>query len=348
MSLRWSRVCIESVAHVLPDERVTTASIEARLDPVYRRLGIPQGQLEALTGIHERRFWPVAPRMGERAAEAGRRALEAVGFPGAELGALLYGGVCKDQLEPATACAAAELLGVRGRAIVADVGNACLGMMSAIVQVANQIELGQIRAGLVVSSESAREIVDTTVERMLREPTMETFKSTLATMTGGSAASAVLLVDRSISRAGHLLVGGASIAAPEHNGLCRWGPPAGLLGETHNRMDTDAAKVLQHGVPLGALTWDTFLPTVGWHPADVDKVICHQVGEANRTAILGTLGLDVAKDFSTYPWLGNTGSCAVPVTLSLAAQEGFLRRGDRTALLGIGSGLNCLMLGVQW
>ena len=60
------------------------------------------------------------------------------------------------------------------------------------------------------------------------------------------------------------------------------------------------------------------------------------------------LGLDLARDFSTFETLGNTGSVALPATLALAAEAGAVKAGDRVALLGIGSGLNCLMLALEW
>ena len=123
-------------------------------------------------------------------------------------------------------------------------------------------------------------------------------------------------------------------------------------------VDAAAVKVAQ---ARGAIVWDvraTPLYRKGHIPGavsigDAGGVLRNPVTEdfietAQIETILGNAGIDPAKDFSTYPWLGNTGSCAVPVTLSLAVQEGFVRAGDRTALLGIGSGLNCLMLGVQW
>jgi 3-oxoacyl-[acyl-carrier-protein] synthase-3 len=46
--------------------------------------------------------------------------------------------------------------------------------------------------------------------------------------------------------------------------------------------------------------------------------------------------------------LGNTGAASLPSTFALGAESGFLKSGDRVALLGIGSGLNCLMLGAEW
>jgi 3-oxoacyl-[acyl-carrier-protein] synthase-3 len=54
------------------------------------------------------------------------------------------------------------------------------------------------------------------------------------------------------------------------------------------------------------------------------------------------LELDLEKDFSTFPFLGNTGSVALPLTLSLAAEQNILH--GETALLGIGSGVSSLMM----
>ena len=58
--------------------------------------------------------------------------------------------------------------------------------------------------------------------------------------------------------------------------------------------------------------------------------------------------IPVSRDFSTFEHLGNIGTVSLPLTAALAEERGFLTPGDRVALLGIGSGLNCLMLGVEW
>jgi acyl-CoA:acyl-CoA alkyltransferase len=54
------------------------------------------------------------------------------------------------------------------------------------------------------------------------------------------------------------------------------------------------------------------------------------------------------KDFSTFEYLGNMGTVSVPITAALADERDFLETGDRVAFLGIGSGLNCMMLGIEW
>ena len=64
--------------------------------------------------------------------------------------------------------------------------------------------------------------------------------------------------------------------------------------------------------------------------------------------MLESLRLNVAHDFATLHWLGNTGSVAAPITLAIACNQGMIRPQDRLALLGIGSGINCLMLGLHW
>jgi 3-oxoacyl-[acyl-carrier-protein] synthase-3 len=256
--------------------------------------------------------------------------------------------VCRQGLEPATACAVAQGLGVSGSATVLDLSNACLGVLNGCLMIGNMIELGQIKAGLVVSCESAREITDATIDRMLALGTLDCFKVSLATLTGGSGAVALLLLDAESSLGGarHRLAGGVLRAAPEHHRLCYWGPDRsnghGVI------METDAAEVLKHGVVLGGETWRDLLTALEWTPGDVTKVICHQVGGGHRSAMLAALGVSEDKDYSTYEHLGNSGTVALPLAAALADERGFLESEDRVAFLGIGSGLNCLMLGWEW
>jgi len=113
-------------------------------------------------------------------------------------------------------------------------------------------------------------------------------------------------------------------------------------------MATDSVAVLKHGAKLGVRTWGAFLGKMGWARDQVDKVICHQVGEGHRDTILKELGIAPEKDFSTYKYLGNIGTVSLPITAAIAEQRKFLQPGDRVSFLGIGSGLNCLMLGWEW
>jgi 3-oxoacyl-[acyl-carrier-protein] synthase-3 len=72
------------------------------------------------------------------------------------------------------------------------------------------------------------------------------------------------------------------------------------------------------------------------------------VGAAHRKLLFERLGLSETLDFGTFETLGNTGAAALPLTMALAAESGQFKAGDRIAMLGIGSGINCQMIGVQW
>jgi 3-oxoacyl-[acyl-carrier-protein] synthase-3 len=348
LNMRWLDVCIDAMGYELAPNVITSKNLEKRLTPLYEALHLQPGQLEALTGIRERRFWDQGVSVADVAVLAGKKALANSSIPPEEIGMLIYGGVCRDNLEPATACKVAYELGISSKSTIFDLSNACLGILNGMVQVANAISLGQIRAGLILSAESSRQIVESTIERMLTSGDMETFKETIATLTGGSGAVAVLLTHKDDSKNGHMLIGGAVRNATVHHGLCTWGPDSGIPASMPLIMRTDSVHVLKHGVTLGMATFTDFRQNLELAPHEPDKIICHQVGSAHQKTILRCLGIDPKKDFVTYPYLGNIGTVSLPITAAIAEERGFLSKGDLVGFLGIGSGLNCIMLGVRW
>lgn len=344
--IQYSNVHIAGFGYELAPNVVDSQDLEERLAPLYDRLHLKKGQLEAITGIYERRFWDPGMKMWEGAAAAGKKALESTGVRPSEIGVLIYGGVCRDNLEPATACAVAHELGLSQDTRIFDLSNACLGALNGMIQIANAIELGQIQAGMVVACESARAIVELTIERLLQTREMGLFKDAIATLTGGSGAVAVILTGAELSPGGHQLLGGVVKNASRFHGLCLWGPDAGKAVDGQEVMKTDSVGVLKNGVALGILTYEAFKAQMGWQAPD--KVICHQVGAAHQKTILDSVGIPLEKDFPTYPFLGNIGSVSLPITAAIAHEREFLQKADRVGFFGIGSGLNCMMLGVRW
>jgi 3-oxoacyl-[acyl-carrier-protein] synthase-3 len=344
----YSRVYIDSFGYELPPNVVTSDDLEKRLEPLYDKLHFQKGQLEAITGIRERRFWDPGFTMHEGAIKAGQKAIEASSISRESIGMLIYGGVCRDNLEPATACAVSHGLALTPGTQIYDVSNACLGVLNGMIQVANAIELGHIKAGLVVSCESARQIIDITIDRLLETKDMDIFKKTIATLTGGSGAVAVLLTDESLSDLGHRLMGGVSRSAAEHHKLCWWGPDTGIPGSGRHIMETDSVGVLKNGVILGIETYKDFKQELSLSEDQPDKIICHQVGATHQKSILDSIGIPKEKDFTTFQHLGNIGTVSLPITAAIASEREFLKQNDLVGFFGIGSGLNCLMLAVRW
>ena len=348
--MRYSHVCVEAVTCTLPPHVVSSDDIERQLAPVYERLGLPAGRLELMTGIRERRFFDPGTLPGQISGQTAANAIEASGIDRQNLGALVHGSVCRDQMEPATACSVHHAAGLPGDALVLDISNACLGLLNGMIHVADMIELGRIRAGVVVGTEIGRPLVEGTIASLLSDPTLtrQDVKPAFASLTIGSGSAAIVLCHRELSRRGNRLIGGSVLAETSHHELCAGGVQAQLHGDDRPRMQTDSEALLHAGIDVAQRNWTRFLTSVGWNPNDVQKTFTHQVGRAHRKLLLESLDLDPAIDFPTVEWYGNTGAVALPMAAALGIDSGHLQSGDRVALLGIGSGLNSIMLGIDW
>jgi 3-oxoacyl-[acyl-carrier-protein] synthase-3 len=303
------------VAHLLPEQVVTSEELEERLGPLYDRLRLRVGRLELMTGIRERRFWPAGTRPSGIAAAAAERALERAGVDRERLGLLIHASVCRDFLEPATATVVHAELGLPPHCAAFDLSNACLGFVHAMTVAAGQIERGDIDAALIVAGEDGGPLVEATLRDLVarEDLTRDGIKPAFASLTIGAH-------------------------------LCQGDTVAGAAGPL---METDSEALLVAGCDLAARTWPAFLDTLGWQREDVDRVVTHQVGTAHRRALLNAIGVPEELDHPTVEWLGNMGSVSLPATWSLAREAGAIGDGQRTAWLGIGSGLQCLMVGVE-
>jgi 3-oxoacyl-[acyl-carrier-protein] synthase III len=348
--MRFQNVCLEAFAYTVPEEVVTSDQIEAWLEPLYTRLRLPEGRLELMTGIAARRFWAPGTFPSEKSAQTARKAIRTAGIDQRDVGALIHGSVCRDFLEPATACIVHRRLRLSRQCMVYDVSNACLGIMDGIVQAANMIELGQIRAAVVVGTESSRSLVETTVGRLNHDTALsrDDVKRAMASLTIGSASAAVVLVDRRLSRTGNRLLGGIARASSNWCYLCHSGRDEAGGDEMRPLMSTDSETLLHEGIQAAHAAFAEFLDTTGWHASEIDKTFCHQVTRRHHRRFFETVGLDSRINYSTLEWLGNTGAVALPLTAALGIENDHVQKGDHVALLGAASGINVLMLAVDW
>ncbi len=348
--MRYQHVCLEAIVTNPPEEVVTSVEIESRLAPVYEKLRLPEGRLELMTGIRERRFYQRGTLPGTISAATVQKGLNAAKIAPELCQALIHGSVCRDQMEPATAAAVHAAAGLPKNSLVIDVSNACLGILNGAVIIADMIELGRIKAGIVVGTEIGRPLVEATIDKLNNDPsvTRKSFKLDFASLTIGSGSAAIVLCHDSISKTGNRLLGGACRADTSHANLCEGGVDAGETNDHRPLMSTDSEALLYAGVDLAQETWEKTKSVLGWTNDDVTKTFTHQVGKAHRSLLLEKLNLSPELDFPTVEVMGNTGSAALPTAAALGIEAGFVSAGDRIALLGIGSGLNSIMLGVEW
>lgn len=344
--MKYSRVCLHSFGYELPPNIVTSADIEQQLAPVYERLKLPEGRLELMSGIRSRRFWDAGTKPSEGAALAARKALTASGLSADEVDFLVFTSVSRDMLEPATASFVHRSLGLPEDCQIFDISNACLGFLNGMVVLANMIELGQARCGLVVASETAEELLRSTVQQLLNDETLtrKTIKPAFASLTIGSGAVALVMSDRKTHDSGHRLIGGACRANTKHNDLCQ----GGQNSEQETLMSTDSELLLEKGIETANMCWQGFIEATGWDKDSIRRFFCHQVGQAHARQLFAALEIDPARNFETLDVLGNVGSVSAPITMAMGIEKGRLKQGQRAALLGIGSGINSVMLGIEW
>lgn len=344
--MRYTTVCLHDFGYELPPVVLTSTAIEDRLQPLYKRLKLPAGRLELMTGIRTRRLWQPGTRPSKGAAAAGAAAIAAAGVEADDLGCLLFTSVSRDMMEPATASFVHSTLGLPPSCLLFDISNACLGFLDGMIMLANMIELGQVQAGLLVAGETAEDLIESTLRYLLADAslTRKSIKPLFASLTIGSGAVALVMTSRSFKDSGHYLRGGACRANTAHNDLCQGGQNAeqGIL------MSTDSEQLLEKGIKTAAGCWQAFLAEMGWQKNTIDRFFCHQVGRAHAQMLFETLELEPAKNFETLPMLGNVGSVSAPITMAMGIEQKALIRGQRAAILGIGSGINSLMLGIDW
>ena len=343
--MHFESVAIESLDYVLPETVLTSDALEAELEAVYQRLKLPLGRLELMTGIRERRFWPSNFKASEASALAGEKLLSRTGTDRNTIDLLIHSGVCRDRLEPATASYVHNQLGLSSNAQIFDLSNACLGFLNGLIVAASMIESGQINRALICSGENGRPLMDHTIQA-LQDPTLtrKTIKPYFANLTIGAGSVAALVSRKDLLEHTPLSIQSAAIATDtQHNHLCEGDSSGDALA-----MLTDSEALLEAGIQLAQTAWHSFSAVSGWTAETPDRIITHQVGKAHTRALFKALGFDLEKDYSTFEFLGNVGSVSCPITLAHAIENGSFRPGQKAALLGIGSGLSSLMIGLDW
>ncbi|PID74299.1 MAG: 3-oxoacyl-ACP synthase III [Deltaproteobacteria bacterium] len=343
--MEYNNVCLDTLAYELAPRVISSEEIEKRLAPLYQRLGLRTGRLELMSGIQTRRLWKPGTRPSQAATMAGEKALVQSDIDPKEINCLIFCSVSKDMLEPATAAFVHRNLGLSSSALLFDVSNACLGFLDGMILLANMIELGQVDNGLIVSGETAEELLESTLALLVSDTslTRKTIKPAFASLTIGSGAIAAYIRKTEPVEKGIRLVHGTWQANTQHNDLCRGGQEY-----KSTLMTTDSEELLHRGVETALATWRRFSEKKGWTADEIDNFFCHQVGSAHAKLLFETLGLPPEKNYETLRHLGNVGSVSAPITMAMAIEHGVFIPGNKGALLGIGSGINTMMLGVEW
>lgn len=353
-NVRFNNVCIESLAFNRPPIRVTTNEIEDRLADVYKKFKVPIGTLEKLSGIQARHFFEKGTPPSEIATGAAKTALERCEIEAKDLGAVFNCSVTRDYFEPATSILVHKNIGCKEEVMGLDITNACIGFSNGMMLMANLIESGVIKAGLITSGENMAPITDTTFDKILgpegENLTRGQFAKMLPTFTLGSGGVAMVMCHRDISVHKHRYFASHARSASQHADLCIGNgdfcfmQPEGL----DPLMETDSKLLISSAAKLGARAWPNFSELTSWSAEDLDHIVCHQVGKQVNESFYGSQGLPHDREHVVYPEFGNLVSAAMPSAFADAAEQNKYMTGDKILLTAYGSGLNTVFSGVIW
>lgn len=341
---------IAAIAHRIPSRQVDNAELvrlvldrnAGRYDEAgLSRLGERLQEYFLQTGVRSR-FWRGE---GEKAVtlglEAGAKALQEAGVRPEDVDLLLYVGVGRGWIEPAMANLFLAELGL-SKATGFDVVDACASWLRALDIAAGFIQTGRARKVLILNCEcNVEEHCDFVV------PDMQSLEYLLPGCTIGEAVTATLITDETPQAEYRALfrTWGA------YHGLCR----IPLPNQDQYRLRTEdgrheAHKFYAYGTRLIRVTMrklvDTYRADPYFRALRPDICFGHFVSEAVTTEGERLLGLRPGLTYRSGSRYGNTVSASLPLAMSLAVQDGSLRRGQTVLFLvgsaGISVGLGAL------
>jgi 3-oxoacyl-[acyl-carrier-protein] synthase-3 len=309
-----------ALGHYAPERRVTNAEIEARL-------GLEAGWTERRTGIRERRFAAPDEALSDIAVKAGEQALSRAEFDRSRIGLLVLATSTPDHLLPPSAPLVACRLGLNAGAI--DMAGACGGFLYALTFADGYVKSQGVPALVIAANILSRRL-------NLDDP-----KSAVLF---GDAAGAALLVPDEGSHSGvrgvHLSSDGSAydlIKIPAGGSRQPFAP--GLAADATLMQISNGRAVFTRAVSMMVHAAKTALARAGLTLSDIDRFVPHQANSRIIGAVQRSLGVPDETLVSTVALYGNSSAATIPFSLSMAAEERALARGERLLLCAAGAGL---------
>ena len=324
-------VALRGVGAYLPERRVTGAEVEARIREASPRCRVPNGIIELVSGVRERRFADDGVHASDLAAGAARAALDRTETDPAAIDLLIFAAASQDLAEPATANIVQEKVGTA--AAVFDLKNACNSFLNAVQVAEGLILTGPYRTVLVATGE--------TPSRAIRwdAPTREDLRLNLPGYTLGDGGAAAILARSDDGR---------GIFYRHFHTVSRFWPAATLpgggsmhpRGDEHTYIRGDGAALKAAFAELGPDILHRALRETGTTFDDYAAILVHQVSLPYLRDFARATAIPSHKIVVTLPCLGNLAAASLPVAFARAWDEGRVRPGDRVMWIGLAAGIS--------
>lgn len=338
-------VRVAGVGSYVPERVVSNDDVLARLRTAsqsYLDAAVMEGLLAKArhklekAGSRERRWCAPGEYSPDIATHAARAALEDACLAATELDYIIYTGMSRALLEPATAHILKNAIGAHNANVI-DTTDACVAFIKSLDIAGALIATGRIRTALVVCGEVTSDFVDLTCK------TPEELLWKFGSLTIGDAAGAFVLQATNeppyVSDPLHWQFGYR--LRPDSWATCTVGLQY-RHGERY-QLHSDSRRLFEMGQQESQALVRGLFAAAPFEGAQFDHLFCHQVSNQVEELFLATfreLGVAIPPTHRMFfPEYGNVGSASLPLAVSMAVREGTLRRGDLSAYVCPSAGI---------
>jgi 3-oxoacyl-[acyl-carrier-protein] synthase-3 len=286
------------------------------------------------TGIRQRHIAAEGETTSHLAPHAARRALESSGLTGKDIDLIVLGTTTPDETFPAAATRVQERIGA-DRACAFDVQAACSGFVYGLALADNFLRLGQARTALVIGAETFSRLLDWT-------------DRATCVLFGDGAGAVILRAEEGTGNSSDRGVLSTHLHSDgrQHDLLYADGGPS--LTQTAGVVRMVGREVFRHAVIRLATVLQEALDANGLTVADVDWLVPHQANKRILDSTVRKLGLPPEKMVVTVDRHANTSAASIPLALSVAADDGRIRRGHLVLVEAMGAGFTWASAALRW
>jgi 3-oxoacyl-[acyl-carrier-protein] synthase III len=309
------RTVLIGTGSALPEHVVTNHELAQRVDT-------SDEWIVERSGIRQRHIAGAGETTSTLAIAAARKALEAAGLEGRDIGLIVLGTTTPDQTFPATATIVQDAIGANG-GIAFDVAAVCSGFLYGLGIADSMLRSGMAERALVIGAETMSRILD--------------WEDRATCVLFGDGAGAVVLEAQDVAEDGPGILATRLHADGAHNQLLYVdGGPSTTQTVGHVRMK--GREVFRHAVVNLAEVLGEVLEDCRLSAADIDWVVPHQANQRILDATARKLGLPPEKVVMTVDRHANTSAASVPLALDCAVRDGRIKPGDIVVLEAMGGG----------
>ncbi len=320
----FASVEIAGVAKVVPERVVTNHDLEILVDT-------SDEWITKRTGIHTRHIAGEETAVG-MAVTAAQKAIAHAGVDKNDIGLIIGSTITSEYVTPSMADYVKKVLEID--AVAMDLSAGCSGFIFGLTTAASLMDTLDVDCAVVVASETLSKYTDWTD------------RGTCVLFGDGAGAVVLKRSDKPCLR--HPILRGTPDSDDVLYGLRekRCTPFSEVTSIQTEYIHMKGAEVFTYAVGVVEDILRQLLEKCEDQP--YNKIIPHQANEKIIDYVIRKIDMTSEQCFVNIGEYANTSSATIPIAMYDAYEKGWLKKGDRVALVGFGAGLSCGGVVIDW